>query len=45
VGKHEGGEGYLKVGSVGARDGRRWVARGSSGAAAWRWLAGGRPAR
>jgi hypothetical protein len=45
VGEHEDGEGYMWVGSVGAGDGRRRVARGSSGAAAWRWHAGGRPAR
>jgi hypothetical protein len=45
VGEHENGEGYMQVGSVGAGDGRSWAARGSSGAAAWRWLANGCLAR
>jgi hypothetical protein len=44
VGEHDEVEGYLYIGLVGARDGRSWAVRGSSGAAAWRWLAGGRPA-
>jgi hypothetical protein len=48
-GKEVGSTGTMRAtcrwARLGFGDGRSWAARGSSGAAAWRWLAGGRPVR